>query len=164
MAYMEPPEYEDVEPEPSWKCHHCAAVGLDEIGMNAAEYVNDDAPVYLRPHCEACLPTPAGRQAPGEARWQTFYRASGERSKALRDAVENGTLPATAADLIQCPVCGDSFTAGRIGLNLIYAVAADCDESTCARCLDIASPAGIAEAYRRRAAGATPSWAAPAEA
>ncbi|KOT49933.1 MULTISPECIES: hypothetical protein [Streptomyces] len=156
---MKFPEYEDADPQPSWRCHHCGAAGLDEIGMNAAEYVDEDSLVYVRPYCEDCLPTPPGRHAPGTEQWQTYYRAGGERSKALRDTVENGTVSATAAYLIPCPVCGASFTAGRIGLDLVYAAAAGRDESTCLTCLETVPPAEIAEAYRRRAVGAPPSWA-----
>jgi len=152
------PEHPDFGPSPSWKCHHCGAAGVDGAGMNQASHVTPEL-LYLRPHCESCLPAPAGSMDLKTEPWRAFLRESGQRLGSLRTAVDDGLVSAEETYLLQCPVCGQSHTEGHGPFLPVYAISTDHDESVCGPCAGTVSEAVIAEAYRRRAEGLTPGWA-----
>jgi hypothetical protein len=145
------------EPGPRWRCHHCGATGQDAASMAAATHVTEDR-TYLRPYCDACLPSPPGRHTPVAPQWQEFYRTGASREQALEKAVEDGAVQASAVQVTQCPVCGTRVVDGMVGARPVYAVAADQDEAACVPCVETVSEAVIADAYQRRATGAPAAW------
>lgn len=169
MAYWEFPVVGEPQTEPTWRCHRCGRTGEDEDGMNAAthvighpedpEWVPDTEWVYLRPHCDSCLPKPPGRERMAAPEWRAYHRATGKYTYALRQAVDDGAVQAKTAYRIRCPVCGREHTEGHGPYLPVYSPDTDRDESVCGPCYDTVPLDELAEAYRRRAQGQTPYWA-----
>lgn len=150
LAHLELP---DPEPELIWKCHQCGTTGTDDASINQATHVTEDR-VYLRPHCDGCLPAPSGQMPmPVTGEWQNYNRASQLLSAELSRLVEDCAVHASTAHKIPCPVCGLLVVEDLSTYRPVYAVEADRDESECLNCLESRSGAEIADARRRRAQG-----------
>ncbi|WP_431980036.1 hypothetical protein [Streptomyces qinglanensis] len=148
----------------SWRCYHCGAVGDDAAGINAASHVvgememGEGPRVFLRPYCGACLPAPAGRQDPAADAWQAYNATSGQLTRALWVAADEGEVDATDAYHYQCPACGTRTVEDLTARQPVFAVAADREEAACISCVESLPDAALADADRRRIEGARPAW------
>ncbi|MFF9309936.1 hypothetical protein ACF1BS_03405 [Streptomyces sp. NPDC014748] len=156
--------HERIEPEPDpeeyWLCTGCGARGDDMAGMRAACYVTTGTDnVFLRGHCESCLPKPAGSwyaTTPVTAEWRAYLDAAHERKKKLERWAEGRPVVVTTVHLLPCPVCGEPTPWELTDQRLVYAVSADRDEAVCLDCAATHPHSVLEEVRRSRAEGRLP--------